>query len=255
MSHDESMVPVSACILAKNEEKILPICLQSLQGWVQEIVVVVNDCTDRTKEVAESFGACVIEHTWEGYGEQRNFARTCAQAPWLLSIDADEEVTPELRASIEHFFAQSDTNQYAAGLVKRLNQHLGQWKLYDTVAFLLKKESVHWEGSVHEHACFQGNTKKLTGWLLHRTEKNVAHALQKNIHYAQIKAVFYMDKYSRACLIRKMVLHPPMNFFALYVLKGYMWKGVVGFYVSAMQSIYCFFKYLFALEQKMKKHG
>lgn len=249
------MVPVSACILAKNEAENLPICLRSLQGWVQEIVVVINDCTDRTKEVAESFGARVIEHAWEGYGEQRNFARTCAQAPWLLSIDADEEVTPELRASVEHFFAQSDDHQYTVGLVKRLNQHLGQWKLHDTCALLLKKEEVHWIGLVHEHACFQGKTKWLKGCLLHRTEKSIAHALQKNLHYVQIKAAFYAKKYSRVRLIGKMILHPPMNFFALYFLKGYIWKGVVGFYVSVMQSIYCFLKYLFALEQTMNKHG
>ena len=86
------MLPVSAVIIASNAAETLPICLQSLRGRVQEIVVVINDCTDDTRKIAENFGARVIEHPWEGFGEQRNFAASQAKEAWLLCIDADEEI-------------------------------------------------------------------------------------------------------------------------------------------------------------------
>ena len=246
------MLPVSAVIIASNAAEALSLCLQSLRGRVREIVVVINDCTDDTRKIAEGFGARVIEHPWEGFGEQRNFAASQAKEAWLLCIDADEEVTPELYASAEAFFESSLCDQTTACFVKRINRQFGCWCSVDRSLFLIKKDAVYWEGSVHEHACFQGKTRVLNGYLRHYTEKNVLHALEKNVRYARTRAVDYAQKYSYFSLMMKCLMHPSLNFFSFYLRKGLFLKGFAGFYVSAMQAFFCFLKYLLALELKRK---
>ena len=86
------MLPLSVVVIAKNEAEALKSSLAPIKNWAKEIIVVINDCTDNTKEVAESFGATVIEHPWEGYGKQRNFAQSCAHEAWILKLDADEVI-------------------------------------------------------------------------------------------------------------------------------------------------------------------
>ena len=81
------MLPLSVVIIAKNEANALKASLPPIKDWAKEIIVVINDCTDNTKEVAESFGATVIEHAWEGYAKQRNFAQSCAHEPWILRLE------------------------------------------------------------------------------------------------------------------------------------------------------------------------
>ena len=246
------MLPVSAVIIASNAAETIHLCLQSLRGRVREIIVVINDCTDDTRAIAESFGARVIEHPWEGFGGQRNFAASQAQEAWLLCIDSDEEVTSELYASAKAFFNDPAHERVTACFVKRINRQFDCWCSVDRSLFLIKKEAVHWEGSVHERACFQGQTRALKGYLRHYTEKNVLHALEKNVRYARTRAADYAKKYSQFGLMLKCLTHPGLNFFSSYLRKGLFLKGFAGFYVSAMQAFFCFLKYLLALELKRK---
>ena len=246
------MLPVSAIIIASNAAGTLSLCLQSLRSRVREIVVVINDCTDDTREIAEGFGARVIEHPWEGFGEQRNFAASQAKEAWLLYIDSDEEVTPELYASAEAFFKSSLREQTTACFVKRINRQFDRWCSVDRSLFLVKKAAVHWEGAVHERACFQGQTQVLNGYLRHYTEKDVLHALEKNVRYARTRSIDYAQKYSQFGLMLKCLMHPGLNFFSFYLRKGLFLKGFAGFYVSVMQAFFCFLKYLLALELKRK---
>ncbi|MBR1843913.1 MAG: glycosyltransferase family 2 protein [Opitutales bacterium] len=246
------MLPVSAVIIASNAAETLSLCLQSLRGRVREIVIVINDCTDDTRKIAENFGARVIEHPWEGFGEQRNFAASQAKEAWLLCIDTDEEVTPELCASAEAFFESPLCEQTTACFVKRINRQFGRWCSVDRRLFLVKKAAVHWEGAVHERACFQGQTQVLKGYLRHYTEKNVLHALEKNVRYARTRAADYAKKYSQRGLMIKCIMHPGLNFFSFYLRKRLFLKGFAGFYVSVMQAFFCFLKYLLALELKRK---
>lgn len=246
------MLPVSAVIIASNAAETLSVCLQSLRGRVREIVVVINDCTDDTRKIAENFGAHVIEHPWEGFGGQRNFAASQAKEAWLLCVDGDEEVTPELYASAEAFFKGSLCEQTTACFAKRINRQFGRWCSVDRSLFLIQKAAVHWEGVVHERACFQGQTRILKGYLRHYTEKNVLHALGKNVRYARIRAADYAKKYSQFGLMMKSLTHPGLNFFSFYLRKGLFLKGFAGFYVSVMQAFFCFLKYLLALELKRK---
>lgn len=245
------MVPLTAVIIAKNEADRITACLQSLSGWIQDIVVVLNDCTDRTREIAESFHARIIEHTWEGYAQQRNIGTQYANTQWIFRIDADEVVSPELRTAIEAFFANSSHTRYNACYCYRINRFLGQWlKMNDHQLILFNKSHAHWEGVVHERLCFSGPAQTLFGPLFHYTERDVAHTLQKNIHYAHLKATELTQRYSKKRLAFNLITYPWHAFIKSYFQQRCYRNGIAGFYVASLSAIYVFFKYLFAIELK-----
>src|SRR6185503_2053921 len=99
---------ISATIVTLNEERNIARAMASLKPCVDEIVVVDSGSSDRTREVAAKLGARVVREEWRGYAEQKNFAAACAANDWVLSIDADEELTPELAAEIQALRAGGD---------------------------------------------------------------------------------------------------------------------------------------------------
>ncbi len=251
------MLPLSVVIIAKNEANALKSSLPPVQGWAKEIIVVINDCTDNTKEVAESFGATVIEHPWEGYGNQRNFAQSCAHEEWILKLDADEVITEELKTSIENFFNNAQlVNKTTVCKCFRCNYWLAHCFSHfkDDIPILLKKNAVHWEKAVHEHLNFKGKVYFLKKGILHHyTEISVLHTLQKNINYAQISASDLEKKHSMRILVLKAIANPILCFFKCFLFRGYFLEGFPGFYYSVISSFYTFFKYIFAIEKKILK--
>jgi glycosyltransferase involved in cell wall biosynthesis len=123
--------PVSAIVLTYNEERNLPDCLASLAGWVEQLFVVDSGSTDRTVAIAREAGAVVMEHAFEHYGAQRNWAigHLPIASPWTLHVDADERITPELRASITDVLGKSDGSAAAVAgyLVSRRTMFMGRW--------------------------------------------------------------------------------------------------------------------------------
>ena len=128
---DVAVAPVAAVVLTHNEERNLPDCLASLAGWVREIFVVDSGSTDRTLAIAREAGATVFEHSFEHYGAQRNWAidHLPIAAPWTLHVDADERITPELRASITAELAggSSSLERTDGFLVSRRTIFMGRW--------------------------------------------------------------------------------------------------------------------------------
>ena len=96
----DGKLPLSVVIIAKNAENHLPRCLKSIQSIAQEIILIHNDCTDDTVKIAEDFGAKTVEQQWLGFRDQKNVALDHANQPWILSLDSDEELSPELQNSI-----------------------------------------------------------------------------------------------------------------------------------------------------------
>ena len=101
-------LPLSISIISLNEEANLRRCLASVGELAQEIVIVDSGSTDRTKEIATEFGATFVHQDWLGYTAQKNHCLTLCSQPWILALDCDEELTPELRDSIQAFFANGD---------------------------------------------------------------------------------------------------------------------------------------------------
>src|SRR5262249_1365996 len=100
-----NVIPVSVVIVARNEAQNLPRCLESVRGWVAESIVVLNNTTDDSEAVAVRHGALVFETEWRGYRDTKNWALAQAKQPWALCLDADEEVSPALKADLQNFFA------------------------------------------------------------------------------------------------------------------------------------------------------
>lgn len=101
-------LPLSVVIVAKNEAHNLPRCLASVRGWTAESIVALNDTADASESVARGLGARVTSLPWQGYRDTKNAALALAGEAWVLSLDADEEVTPALRAAIVAFFQRPD---------------------------------------------------------------------------------------------------------------------------------------------------
>lgn len=123
-----SPTPVSAIILTYNEEKNIEACLASLSGWVGEIIIVDSHSTDQTLSIAQRLTTKIYQRRFENYADQRNWAQELPLShEWVLHIDADERVTPELRRAIEGFFGSGEAERYHGAMFTRRTVFMGRW--------------------------------------------------------------------------------------------------------------------------------
>ncbi|MDR1304199.1 MAG: glycosyltransferase family 2 protein, partial [Verrucomicrobiales bacterium] len=216
-------LPVSVVMIARNEERQLPRSLGSVAGWVREIIVVINDCTDNTAAAAGQFGAIVSEHPFKNLREQKQFALDQAGQPWVLGLDADEVVSDELRKELLVFFRQVKADVNGAWLPRRL-WFMDKWVRHgdnypDRVLRLFRREKTT-AGGVEEHDRFdvEGRTVFLTHDLLHYSHKSIAD------HMAKIN--FFTDFFARRMIAKghkcsplSAILHSVWRFFRAYVLR------------------------------------
>jgi glycosyltransferase involved in cell wall biosynthesis len=129
MTLNPERLPISVIVLTHNEEDTLPDCLASLAAWSGEIFVVDSGSTDRTREIAREFTDEIVEHAFETYGAQRNWAQD--ELPlthdWVLHVDADERVSDELAAAMRRFFASGDADRFAGTMFARRTIFIGRW--------------------------------------------------------------------------------------------------------------------------------
>ena len=182
-------LPISVVIIARNEEERLPVVLASVKDWVSEIIVYLNNTTDRSAQIAESFGARVIStDKWLGYRDQKNKAMSFATQAWIFSLDADEEVSKELKPSIVTFIQHSDSRYNGAYFTRKV-WFLGQWINHgdwypDYVLRIWRKDKGAIKGpSIHEYPEVEGNTKKLPGDLYHYSCPTMESWLLKFPHF------------------------------------------------------------------------
>ncbi len=240
---------ISATIITLNEAKNLPRCLSSLT-WVDEIVVVDCGSTDDTQEIAKEAGAKVIENPWSGYGQQKNFAMRHAEYDWVLNIDADEEVSPELRQSIEGFLTKvNGDNQIDGANFPRCTKYLGKWILYggwypDLSVRLARKGNAKWtEPEVHETLIIEGKVERLPGDLLHYTFSDVADQVRTNARYAVEGARVARARGEKPGLL-KILFKPAGKFLETYFMKRGFLDGFPGFVISVNAAHSIFMKYV-----------
>ena len=163
---------ISATIITFNEEKNIKRCLESLEGVVKEIVVIDSFSTDKTIEICKQYTTKIYQNSFEGYGSQKNFATNKTENDWILSIDADEVLSEELKNSISMLKQNAITNPYT---FSRITNFCGKWIKYggwypDTQLRLWNKNHGLWNDSkVHERIELNKHTTigKLKGDLLH----------------------------------------------------------------------------------------
>src|SRR5262245_3517715 len=210
--------PLSACIIAMDEEDRIEACLASL-AFCDEIVVVDSHSSDRTREVAAARGARVIERDWPGHVEQKEFAIRAAAHDWVLCVDADERVSERLQ---EEIVALRDAGfpGLAGWRFPRLSRYLGAWVRRGTwypdhQLRLFDRRRGHWGGhNRHDRVELVGALGTLKGDLLHEPYRDLAEHLETIDRYTTIMARGLRDRGRHATLF-DLVLRPPVRFLRL----------------------------------------
>jgi glycosyltransferase involved in cell wall biosynthesis len=227
---------LSVCLITSNEEENLPRVLSSIKGVADEIVVVDCGSKDRTAEIVREYGARAITRAWTDFAEQKNFAATAASNNWILSLDADEELSPELHSAL---LAWKDKEpEFAVYELARRTWYLGAWVKHtgwypDYQRRLFRRDAAHFSGIIHEALRFEGKPGRLHGDLLHYTLRSVQEHEQKVERYTTLAAqqMFAAGKRSwRAA----MWFAAPWNWFNNYVLSLGFLDGYRGWVISRM---------------------
>jgi glycosyltransferase involved in cell wall biosynthesis len=234
-------VKISACIITLNEERNLPRCLASVAPLVDEILIVDSGSTDKTLEIAQKFGARVVHQDWLGYVGQKNFALDHALHPWALSIDADEEISPELAASVSRVRTDASADSPAAPkgyqfsrLVfyrKKWIRH-GDWYPDRLVRLFRRAEARFGGGRVHEKLELPGEHPILPGHLHHFTYENASDRADRCARYAELWALSAHEQGRRAHAWSG-PLHALARFGKGFFLKGGFLDGAVGWDIAA----------------------
>jgi glycosyltransferase involved in cell wall biosynthesis len=236
---------LSVILITKNEEKHLQACLESVR-FADEIIVVDSGSTDRTVEIAQRFGAKVSQTSdWPGFGPQKNRALALATQPWVLSIDADERVTPELQAEIVQVMG---ANQYQAFEIPRLSnfcgkpiRHSGWWP--DYVLRLFKREAGRFtDAPVHEKVETQVSVAKLKFWLLHDPYENLDALITKINRYSG-EAAAAMAARGKRVGIPGLLGHSIWTFIRIYLIRRGFLDGRHGFVLAVAAASGSFFRY------------
>ena len=242
------MIPLSAVIITYNEERNLPRLLDSL-AFLEDIVVVDSGSTDRTVEIARERGCRVFHHEMKGFGDQKQYSVDQASQPWVLSIDADEEVGPELRAAIEAVDWRETNRVYR---LQRLNFYLGRWIHHtewrrDRPVRLFHRETARYNANlVHESLEHAAEVHQLAGHLKHYPYGSIGEHLAKIEHYTRLQAEEGSRDYGPLALLTR----PSWKLFKNLILHQGFRDGWQGLVVCGMATVYAFLKVVRVLERK-----
>ena len=243
---------LSVIIITKNEQDNIKDCLESVK-WAGEIIVVDSGSTDKTEEICRKYTDKFYVKDWPGFGIQKQRALELASHKWVLSVDADERVTSELRDEIINKMAH-DSN-ISGYLIPRLSNYLGKdiyhagWYPDYTLRLVRRERSHFTEDIVHEKMMVDGSIGKLSNHFLHYPYKDIAHHMQKLNDYSSLSAekMFSNGKYISWPMI---FVKAFFGFIRAYIFRrGFLdsWQGLV---VSISTSFSVYLKYL-KLKQKI----
>ena len=239
------MPALTAILIAYNEEVDLPRALASLAGVADETIVVDSGSTDRTCEIARASGARVYSHKLDGLADQKNYAASFASNDWLLSIDCDEELSPELRACI---LAWKQTTPEKAGYdFPLMTNYLGGWIRHsgwypDYKLRLYRRDRGKFVSVLHEGVKIDGPAGRLEGHLLHYTVRNYAEHKAK-LDFLSTMAAEDMHARGRTSWRSAMILAPPWTFFQRLVFQLGVLDGWRGGLIAWLSANYIYIKY------------
>ncbi|PWB75878.1 hypothetical protein C3F09_01840 [candidate division GN15 bacterium] len=239
------MKKLSVIIITHNEEENLPRCLESVK-WADEVIVVDSHSTDRTPQIAADFKCQYYDLDWHGFGAAKQAALAHASGEWVLSIDADEAVSEELRASITSGI--NGKSEYRGYEMARRTQFLGRWIRHcgwypDYILRLFRRDSGRFNPLViHESIAVGGPVGRLKGDLLHYSYPNLEKYFAKSNRYTTLGAEEALRLGKRAGII-DLLFKPPISFFKHYIQKGGFLDGTQGLLVSWLSAAAVFNKY------------
>jgi glycosyltransferase involved in cell wall biosynthesis len=252
MSDPLPPLALTLVVITRDAGESLAECLRSAR-FASQTIVVDSGSGDDTAEIARSCGARVIEQEWMGFGPQKNFAVAQSANDWVLCLDADERISPELAQSIRSALQRA---QFKAYEMPRRNRFLGKWLAHgegypDWNLRLFDRRHARWsEDAVHEHVLAEGKVGRLSGDLLHNSGESLEAYLAKQNRYTTLQAEALFAKGERFSAARLLV-SPIVRFVRFYILRGGFLDGVAGLVHISIGCFNSFSKYakLLALQQ------
>jgi glycosyltransferase involved in cell wall biosynthesis len=244
-------LPLSIAIISHNEEANLRRCLLSAADLAHEIVVVDSGSTDGTAAVAKEFGARFVHQDWLGYTDQKNLCNSLCTQPWILALDCDEELSPELRHSIQAFFQSGDQGRFAGAWMARRVWFLGRWIRHgdwypDKKIRLFRRDAGKWQGhaasQVHERVVVEGPVTTVPGDLYHYSFKDMRHYLVKHVSYSDV-FVEHEKSAGRGWSLLDAIFRPWWRFFRAYFLRLGFLDGFPGFWIAISTGYFAFIRY------------
>jgi glycosyltransferase involved in cell wall biosynthesis len=239
------MPHLTATLISYNEEADLPRALASLAGIADEIILVDSGSTDRTIEIAQSFGVRVYSRKLDSFAKQKNYATSLASHDWILSMDCDEELSPELRASVLAWKEQSpEKNGYE---ILRLTNYLGGWIRHsgwypEPRLVLYRRDKGKFVGAIHERVHLEGFPANMNGHMFHYTIRSLAE------HRAKLDAMTTLaaeDMFAQGYKIWRpaMIFAAPWTILQRLVFQGGILDGRRGWLIAWFSAKYIYVKY------------
>jgi glycosyltransferase involved in cell wall biosynthesis len=237
---------ISVILITKNEEKNIVDCLQSV-AWSDDIVIVDAESTDRTVELARTFTERVFVEPWRGFAGAKTSAMDKTLHDWILWVDSDERVTPELAEEIARIFA-SDTLQADGYRIARRAYFLGKWIRHcgwypgHVLRLFRKSQAKFTDTAVHESLILDGTIATLRHDLLHFTDDDLDHYFEKFNSYTTLGATD-LHRRGRTAGLAALLLRPSFAFFKMYLVKRGFLDGMHGLILCILSASYVFAKY------------
>jgi glycosyltransferase involved in cell wall biosynthesis len=253
-------LPISVCIISGAEASRIGRALTSVADWTSEIVVVLNqEVADGTDEIARQHGAMVFREPWKGYLAQKNSAADKATQPWLLNLDADEAVSPELKTELVELFASpAQLERFAAYNFPRRSWFCGRWILHgdwypDRLTRLWRRGRARWGGvDTHTSLVVEGAVGRLKHDVLHFSSESIANRIQKIAHFSD-EFVRLNEAGGRVPGLFDLALRPFWRFFRGYVIKRGFLDGWAGFYIASHMAFATLVRYARLRETRLPK--
>ena len=252
------MAKISACIISYNEEQKIEDCLKSLEGIVDEIIIVDSLSTDKTLEIAKKYTDKIFDQKFLGHVEQKNLAVEKASFDWILSLDCDEQLTDELRDSIlkiKNNLADADAYKVA-----RRTFYVYRWLNHcwypDFKTRLFNKNTAHWAGTnPHDHVKVKGDRIQiLHGDLLHYSFNSISEHIQTLDSFTEIGANEIIKRNKKVSIISPWT-HGLWTFLKLYIFKRGFMDGYAGLVVAVLSGVHAFVKYNKVLFKRWREKG
>jgi glycosyltransferase involved in cell wall biosynthesis len=235
---------ISVIVTTLNEQRTIGRCLESLRGF-RDVLLVDSFSDDRTLEIAASYPVRIVQHRYESAARQKNWALQQVHHDWVLILDADEALTPDLRSEIEALAEPPPREGY---WIRRDSEYLGRrirhcgWQRDKVLRLFRRDAGAYEELEVHEEVVLRSEPGILGARLLHDPYADVAHHLRKMKSYTALGARDFVHRGGRFAFLR-MLFHPPFRFLRMYVMQAGILDGFQGFVLCLLSAYGVMLKY------------
>lgn len=239
---------LSVIIITKDEEKNLERCLKSIKNLADEIIVVDCGSTDKTVKIAKEYTEKVFFRQWDSnFAEQKNYALSLTKGDWILSLDADEEITLQLLSEIKEFFRLGRDKRYSGMWLPRKNITFGRWlkhgECWPDYQLKFFKKGSYFQRAVHEVVVIDGPCGFFQEPVVHHHYKNARTFIQRARKYTDIEVKALLEEGKKAS-VWAVFAYPLAKFLKVYISKRGFLDGFSGFIYAGLLAYYSFLKRL-----------